>query len=542
MPSQIWVILWAQFRILRNRLPRTNVGSVLATLVGLLWYGIFIGAGISLAAAIPRLSIAELREYLPIGLMAIFLFWQVVPLFTLSTGWSLQLNKLQIYPVSNSSFFGIEVLLRVTTAPEMIFVTLGCLTGLLRHPALPLLSSCPVLFFIPLNLFLSLAVRELLLHSFERNRFRELFTILIISISLAPQMLLRTGLEHKAYPYFFASAHHPWTPWQNIAILSLGTFSPFAAAYLLCSLLVCYWWARSSFIRSMSFEEIVSSGRTHRTTAAAQEPQRKGISVLLDLPSRFLSDPLAALVQKEIVSLLRMPRFRISFGMACIFSVLIFIPIAWNSLSEGNNSFIHDNFLSVVTLYGLLMLSDVLLLNIFGLDRSAVQMYFLAPIPFTTVIVAKNLTAVLFLMVQALGVLVVVALVRVPITGLNVISALIAAAVVGLFFISAGNLSSIAMARPSDPKQTFKKQAGGKMQLWLLLCSLAMFVLLGLAVLAQWAFRSNWALLGVLTMELIIGLIVYYIALDSAVERGWRDREQLVDALSKGKSPIGLDS
>ena len=199
-----------------------------------------------------------------------------------------------------------------------------------------------------------------------------------------------------------------------------------------------------------------------------------------------------------------------------------------------------NNFLPVVTLYGLLMLSDVLLLNIFGLERSATQIYFVAPIPFATVMKAKNLTAALFLAIQSLGVLVVVALVRIPITGFNVISALLAAAVVGLFFISAGNLSSIAMARPSDPKQTFRKQSGGKMQLWLLLCSLIMFLLLGTAFLAQWAFNSNWALLGVLAIEFMIGLVVYRVSLDSAVERGIRDRERLIDALSKGSAPIGL--
>ena len=540
MSSQIWAILWAQFRIFRNRLPRTNVGSVLAGLVGLLWYGIFIAAGISFSIVIPELSLAELRAHLPVGLLAVFLFWQIVPLFTLSTGWSLQLNKLQIYPVSNSAFFGIEVLLRISTAPEMLFVIFGGFIGLLRHPATPFLSPFFLLLFIPLNLFLSLAIREIILHSFERNRFRELFTIFIISISIMPQMLLRTGLGHKATPFFLSVAHNRWTPWQSTAMLSLGKFPLFEAVYLLCWQLVCYWLARWLFIRSMSFEDTVRAASVDVTTGNEKQFGGRSLGGLANLSNRLFSDPLAALVQKEVVSLLRMPRFRISFGMACIFSVLIFIPIAWNSLSKGNSSFMHNNFLSVVTLYGLLMLSDVLLLNIFGLDRNAAQLYFVAPIPFATVVKAKNLAAILFLAIQSLGVLVVVALVRVPITGFNVISSLIAAAVVGLFFISAGNLSSIIMARPSDPKQTFRKQSGGKMQLWLLLCSLTMFLLLGLAFLAQWAFNSNWALLGVLALEFAIGLVVYRIALDSAVEKGLRDREQLIDALSKGAAPIGL--
>lgn len=540
MSAQIWAILWAQLRIFRNRLPRTNVGSVLAGLVGLLWYGIFIGAGIFFAFAIPGLPLRELRNDFPIGLLVVLLFWQIVPLFTLSTGWSLQLNKLQIYPVSNSAFFGIEALLRITTAPEMIFVTLGGFIGLLRHPALSFFSPLLVLLFIPLNLFLSLAIREMILHSFERNRFRELFAIFIISISLLPQLLMRTDLGPRVTPYFLYVAHNRFMPWQNVSTLSLGEFSLFEVLLLLCWLFLCYWLARFLFIRSMNSEDTVRAGSTNSSLTNQKQGGRKQLIRLAELPNRLLRDPLAALVQKELQSLLRMPRFRIAFGMACIFSVLVFIPIAWNSLSKGGNTFMSNNFLSIVTLYGLLMLSDVLLLNIFGLDRSATQLYFVAPIPFAMVIKAKNLTAIVFLLIQSLGVLAVVALIRIPLTGFNVISALIAASVVGLFFISAGNLSSITMARPSDPKQTFRKQSGGKMQLWLLLCSLGMFVLLGSAFLAQWALDSHWALLGMLMIEFVIGLIVYRVALDSAVERGLRDREQLIDALSKGSNPIGL--
>jgi ABC-2 type transport system permease protein len=542
MSSQILAILWAQFRIFRNRLPRTNVGSVLAGLVGLLWYGLFIGIGIEFAFAIPHLSLPQLRDSLPVGLLGILLFWQVVPLFTLSTGWSLQLNKLQVYPVSNSAFFGIEVLLRITTAPEMILVMLGGLAGLLRYPALSFFPPLLGLLFIPLNLFLSLAIREVILHSFERNRFRELFAILIISISVVPQMLLRTGLGRRVTPYFFSLAHNPFMPWQNVATLSLGSFPLLQVLCLLCWLLACYWLARWLFLRSMRAEDTLRADSPNRATAVEEQPKVKRLGSPADLPNRLFSDPLAALLQKELQSLLRMPRFRISFGMACVFSVLIFLPIAWNSLSKGNNPFMHNNFLSIVTLYGLLMLSDVLLLNIFGFDRSATQIYFAAPIMLATVVKAKNLAAVFFITLQSLAVLVMVLLVRIPVTGFNVVSAIIAAAVVGLFFLSAGNLSSIAMARPSDPKQTFRKQSGGKMQLWLLLCSLGMFLLLGSAFLAQWALNSNWALLGVLAIEFVIGLIVYRVALDSAVERGLRDREQLIDALSKGSAPIGLGS
>jgi hypothetical protein len=80
------------------------------------------------------------------------------------------------------------------------------------------------------------------------------------------------------------------------------------------------------------------------------------------------------------------------------------------------------------------------------------------------------------------------------------------------------------------------------MQLWFVVCSVGMFLLVGFAFLARWALQTNWALLAVLLVEFGIGLIVYRVATQSAVERGLRDREKLLKALSKGPSPIGLGS
>src|SRR6185437_9168904 len=281
MWQQILAIAWAQFRITRNHLPRTTFGGALMWFLSLLWYGVYTAAAVALAMRLPDVPLPQLQHWLPVGLFGVFLFWQIVPLFTLSTGWSLQLNKLRVFPVSDSALFGIEVLLRVTSAPEMLIVLGGALVGLSRHPGIPLLAPLFLLLYIPFNLFLQLAIRDLILYSFERNRFRELFAALIISISILPQLLSRTKLGHILTPYFFATA-------------------------------------------------------------------------------RAFRDPLAALLQKEFHSLLRMPRFRVLFGMACIFSVVVFIPVTFNQDFHHSSSFIHNNFLPIVNLYGLLLLSDVL--------------------------------------------------------------------------------------------------------------------------------------------------------------------------------------
>lgn len=540
MWQQIVVIAWAQFRTMRNHFPRTTAGTILGWILSGLWYGLFGTLAVLLAVALPKLPVEALRDWVPVGLLGVFVLWQLVPLFTLSSGWSLQLSKLLIYPVSTSSLFGIEVMLRITSAPEMILLLSGGVIGLMRNPEIGVWPPLVLwLLFVPFNLLLSLGIRELVLHSFQRKGFRELFTVVLVGIMILPQLIL-SG-RHGMYPRYLQYARSNFTPSHSFADFALGRMAMTDMLAMLGWLTAAYLLARWQFRTSLRQEETVRLG----SPAVSERPRGAGVGFwqgAAELPSRWFSDPLGALLQKEFQSLLRMPRFRVMFGMACVFSVLIFIPLALNLREVGRDSFIRSNFLAVVTLYGVLMMSDSLLLNVFGFDRRATQIYFVAPVSMGTVLIAKNLTAVTFIALQSLFVLIIATLFRASITPLNILDAVSAAAVVGLFFLCVGNLTSIAMARPLDPMQTFRRQAGGKMQLWLLLSSLGMFLLVGFAFLARWALQNDWAYLGVMATEFVIGLIVYRVSMQSALERAGRDREQMLEALAKSASPVALGS
>ncbi len=533
MWEQIRAIIWAQFRTTRNHLPRTNLGTVLMWGLSCLWYAIFISVGLLLAARIPYEPVSSLGQWFAPGMLLVFLYWQIVPLFTLSTGWSLQLNKLQAYPVSTGALFGIETLLRITSSPEMLPVLIGACIGLARHASIPWWAVPMPLLFIPLNLFLQLAIRDLILHSFERNRFREIFAILLISIAVIPQLVLRSGLAPQAKHYILNISGYRLAPWHELGMLSVGRFS-IVSAVLFCSWTVlAYFFARVTFARSLREEGSFRAGSIEGAKRSRSKHE------LAAWPARIFRDPLAALLQKEFESLLRMPRFRVLFGMACIFSVVVFVPVTLRRPDAGAD-WIHQNFLPVVNLYGLLLLSDALLLNAFGLDRAAVQTYFVTPVPLQTVVKAKNLTAISFVTIQTCAVLAVVLAIRVPVTAYSIAAGIASSAVVTLYLLSIGNFTSFTGPRPIDPRQTFRKQGGGRMQLWILLCSVGMFLLIGFAFLARYAFHADWLLFVVLAGEFLIGLIVYRFAIESAVEKGMRDRERIVDALSKSASPISL--
>ncbi len=537
MWSQVATIAWAQLRISRNHFPRHGWGTFLVWVVSALWYSVFVALAVLLAIAFPHQSLAELRPVLSAVFLGVFAFWQIVPLLTLSSGWSLQLNKIQIYPVSNNTLFSIEVFLRLSTAPEMLILLSGIFVGLLRHPAIGVVWPLLLLLFIPFNLFLSLGIRELFLRSFARNRFRELLAILVVTISILPQLLIRTMAGQKSARYFWKVATSVATPWQEVAKLSTGAFSFPDLALLLIWTAACYWLGRRQFERSLVEDDAFRSASS--PAAGLDVRESVGGAARKSFISGLLSDPLGVLVEKELRSLLRMPRFRILLGMATVFSVFIFVPIAFGQSGRSGPSFMRENFLPIATLYGLLLMSDALLLNMFGFDRAGAQIYFVAPVKFGMVIRAKNIVAAGFVAIQCAGVILLSLAFRVAGSPLNVLSSVGSACVVGTFFLSVGNLMSVHMARPVDPNQTFRKQAGGKMQLWLVLCSVGMFVLVGFAFLARWAFRNDWALPGILAIEFLIGLVLYRVATDSAVEHGNREREKLLDALSKGASAIG---
>jgi ABC-2 type transport system permease protein len=255
------------------------------------------------------------------------------------------------------------------------------------------------------------------------------------------------------------------------------------------------------------------------------------------LPSALFGDPLGALVEKELRSLARSPRFRLVFLMGFTFGLVIWLPMALGH-TGATQTFLGGNYLTVVSVYSLLLLSEVCFWNSFGFDRSAAQIYFLAPIPFSRVLIGKNVGAILFIALEILAVTAVCAVLGMPLDPLKLGEAFAVAGVVSIFLLGAGNLMSVRHARGVNPDSSFRAGAAGRVQAILLVVYPVAFLPAGLAYLARYAFRSEAAFFGVLAFDAIAGVIVYRIALDSAVESAERMREQIVNALAAGDGPI----
>src|SRR5262249_60349420 len=98
------------------------------------------------------------------------------------------------------------------------------------------------------------------------------------------------------------------------------------------------------------------------------------------LPSLLFPDPLGAIVEKELRSLARTPRYRMVFVMGFSFGLMIWLPMILGRRGERHVNISH-NFLTIVCVYALTLLGQVSYWNCFGFDRSAAQIYFVAPQP-----------------------------------------------------------------------------------------------------------------------------------------------------------------
>ena len=101
-------------------------------------------------------------------------------------------------------------------------------------------------------------------------------------------------------------------PWTAAAWAALGRSELPALLSLAAWTLLAAWFGRTQFERNLRFDAV----------AAQATPQTNGISpwqaaaeAFYRFPARCLRDPLAAIVEKELRSLARTPRYRMVFVM-----------------------------------------------------------------------------------------------------------------------------------------------------------------------------------------------------------------------------------
>jgi len=533
----IAAILRAQFLSMRSfRLDSRRRGAIFSILTSLIWYGIWIFVAF---IAEDFFSSAEtgtlIRRGFPAGLMFVFLYWQLTPIMSASLGASLDLKKLLIYPVPHAKLFAIEVLLRLTTCGEMLLVLAGAAVGLLRNAqyggftAAPRIIG-PILLFIFFNLLLSAGLRNLLERMLTHRRVREILMLALVLSATLPQLLLSTHTPTRSLRYIFTETPGGFWPWTAVsnAALRNGIAMPF---------LILSFWALSALIFGRwQFERSLHYDAQDTISPAANTRSLSRLESFYRLPSLFLPDPLAAVVEKELRALSRTPRFRMVFIMGFSFGLLVWFPITLGRSSHG--SIVADHYLTIVSVYALTLLGQVSYLNTFGFDRSAAQIYFSTPVSISQSLIGKNIAAAMFIFAEMLAVTVASLALRIHLTPEAIAEAFTVTAIVGIYLLAIGNLSSIHFPRAMNPERVSQGGAASRLQALIFLFYPIALLPVSLAFWARVVFDSQLIFGLILAFAAILGAVVYWISMESAVGTALQRREKLIMELSRSEGPV----
>lgn len=533
----ISAILLAQWRSMRTfRFTARPAVAIVSSITGLLFYGFW--AMIAFGAE-AFLADPENEQYyslaLTSGLLLMFLYWQVTPVITASMGASLDLKKLLAYPVAHEKLFLVEILLRFTTCAEMLIVLFGIFFGIVRNPQFGGAAAIPRLFaamllFVLFNLLLSAGVRNLLERILLRKRVREVMMFLIVMVSVLPQVLVSrgfrpSGLRDKVPEII-------WLPWSAATRLLLGRDLALAILVLMGFVALSYFFSRWQFERSLRFD-----GYSESASSSAASVSR--FENIYRLPSHFLPDPTAAIVEKELRSLLRTPQFRLIFIMGAAFGLVLWLPHLLRT-GASQQGFMAENVVTFAMLYAVLMLGQVTYFNCFGFERSAAQVWFSLPVPIVRTLIAKNLTAILFIVVEIFLVSLTALIFRVQYTPLKFIEGAFVTILAAVYMIAFGNLASVRLPRAINAEKINQSGSSKAMNALILICFPVVLLPIALAYWARSVFDSQLVFFLLLGLAAIFGGILYWVGITSAASIANERREKILSDLSRGEGPLSV--
>ena len=410
--SQLRSIAWLRWRMQVNALRTTSgkfeIGARFLSTSGWLLAGC--GASIGLGFAAWGMMSRGRPEGIALLLWALLLYWQLLPILTSSAAQGLDAEGLPRFPLSYPAYFFVRMLygsLDIISA-----VALLCLVGIwagigAADPALLPWTAVLLFAFGLMNILLARTVFAWIERWLQRRRTRELMSMLLLLLAIAPQIIVRVAAHSRANPemlriaVFLAPIEQLLPPGLAAngiaqalrgrvagAALSLGALFLYAAVFGL----LLHIRMRAQY-RGENLSEAPS-------TSAAKPVQATNTA----FTSSGLPAPIAAVIEKEL-------RYFFRSG-PLIFSLFVPLLLLFVFGPSRNRGWHLPAVLlfPVGAAYTLLTLPQ-LVYNSFGGEGAGVQFYFSAPVPLRTVLMAKNIfhAAIYMLQIAVLWVAVVLA-------------------------------------------------------------------------------------------------------------------------------------
>jgi len=398
---------------LRSRRSAFELGARTVSFVAYSVMGLGVGAGMG---GLAYAFVSRQRwQYLPIVFWVVCLIWQLVPIMLASFQEQFDLGSLLRFPVGFRPFFLLYVVFGLSDVSTILggLCCLGVFTGItVARPDLFAWTALILATFAVFNILLVRAVFAWIDRWLSQRRTREIlaafFMVLVLSMQLFNPAIWQhrqpgPGSRGKQRQQIQQLLAEPWVQTLNqvqswlppglaavalrqsaesqppLALQAVGVLGCFvvgAGAVLTLRLRAEY---RGENLGAAPARRKVVSVPARPPVAQEQALERAG--------KVSASGPIAAIVEKEIRSLLRTLPLLYSVG-----APLLMVLVISGSFLRGGGTNVHPPLLAFPLCVFFAQIGFIQLFsNNLGTEGPGIQLYFLSPTPIHTVLLAKNL-------------------------------------------------------------------------------------------------------------------------------------------------------
>ena len=404
--AQLWLIAGLRWSLLKNGLRSKNnrwdlVGVIIAGV-----FGALLVAGLFFAFAAGAYEFLEKHRpsWMALLFWAIFLWWQVFPIFVAGFGANFEFKALLRFPLSRRTFYllglgyGFADFAAASSVCWVAAMVLGTAIG--RPRVLPVMTGVCVLFVL-MNVTLERLIGSWLERILAKRKTRELFiglfVLSLVSLNFVNPVMQRYG--RTAQPRILEYLHYlDWLPGSlaGSAVTGSVTSNLRAEAAGLAGLFV--WLGVTSGLLWKRFAAQYRGEEISESAAPASRKKNNAVATPTGQAKRqdaqgewlpLVPATVAAVVLKEF-------RYLTRNGMSFLTLLLPPVMVVFFTLQFGKGSALREHSLKPEMFFPAIMAYLLLILispayNAFAFEGKGVQTYFMAPVRFQDVLLGKNL-------------------------------------------------------------------------------------------------------------------------------------------------------
>jgi len=474
---------------------------------------IFIGLGYAVLAAGGTIGLGvaswyfvshDQTRWFALPLWIIFLFWQLFPVTATAFTENFDASNFLRFPLTYRSYFMIRMAYGALDPTTII----GCLW--LGGMTLGAGIAEPVLFpwaalvfgtFAALNILLGRMIFAWIERWLAQRKTREIlglfFFLLIIGVQfISPLTQYYLHHQSRGHPPFGIALTGNMLAVQRFfpaglafSALSFGVGGRFGLALGALIFLCVYSSAFFALLNIRLVAQYRGENLSESPKPAAGRKSREALQAGWDVGG--VSSPVAAIFEKEFHYLSRSGPMLFPLIMPVVILVIFRFSFA-NAPRGGEFVLKHSGFaFPIGAAYAILILSN-LFYNCFGTEGAGIQFYYMSPVHFREVLLAKNLAQGAILAVEMLLVWVAVAFLFAPPSFGITLATLAGAVFAALVSFTAGNLISLYSPKKIDWAAFGRQRASGITALAALGIQAATFGFAAIAVFASVYFHQMW--------------------------------------------------